>query len=172
MNIQFAKDTFYATLRDRIAAGNTARTAVVRGVMRPGVLVAENELPGAAVDGISMADAFCLRWTSLSVDTQGPLPLVALSCEIRYATDGASGNAGLDRGRTLAAMDAELTAAIATMPQSAAAVIMAEAAGGGASTAATTGTNIFWGDVSFQPVVMRGERMERTAALEVYCYGQ
>ena len=31
------KDTFYAALRDRVAAGNAGRTVVVRGVVRPGV---------------------------------------------------------------------------------------------------------------------------------------
>ena len=112
LSVQLAKDTFYVLLRDRVAAGNTARAVVLRGVVRPGVVTTENELPGAAVDGISPADVFCLRWTSLSVDTQGPLPLIALGCEIRYATDGTSGTAGMDRGRALAAMDAELAAAI------------------------------------------------------------
>ena len=42
--MQSAKDTFYVTLRDRLAALNPARTVVVRGMVRPGVLVEENEL--------------------------------------------------------------------------------------------------------------------------------
>ena len=172
LNIQLAKDTFYATLRDRVAAGNAARTVVLRGTVRPGVVVAENELPGAAVDGISPADAFCLRWTGLSIDTQGPLPLIALGCEIRYATDGTSGMAGMDRGRALAAMDAELTAAISQTPQSTCSMLVSEVAGGGASTEAMTGTTVFWGDVSFKAAVMNNERMERTAEVEVFSYGQ
>lgn len=172
LSVQLAKDTFYATLRDRVAACNAARTVVVRGVTRPGVLVAENELSGAAIDGISTPEAFCLRWTGLSVDTQGPMPLIGLRCEIRYATDGSSGLAGLDRGRLLAAMDAELMAAISTAPQSASSLGIAEIAGGGASTQTTTGTQVFWGDIAFKPTVMRGERMERTAELEVYSYAQ
>jgi hypothetical protein len=172
LSVQLAKDTFYTTLRDRIAAGNAARTVVVRGVTRPGVLVAENELPGAAVDGIAVTETFCLRWTELSIDTQGPMPLIALHCEIRYATDGSSGMAGLDRGRALAAMDAELANAIATSPQSALALAISEIAGGGASSEPLTGTRVFWGGVAFKPAVMRGERMERTAEVEVYSYGQ
>ena len=172
LSVQLAKDTFYATLRDRIAAGNAARTVVLRGVVRPGVVTTENELPGAAVDGISPADVFCLRWTSLAVDTQGPLPLVALGCEIRYATDGSSGTAGMDRGRDLAAMDAELVAAISLVPQTASSLLVTESAGGGASTTALTGTNVFWSDVSFKPAAMRNERIERTAEIEVFCYGQ
>ena len=110
---QLMKDTFYAAIRNRIAANNPARTIVVRGVIRPGVVVAENELPGAAVDGIAPADAFCLRWNALAIDTQSALPLLTLTCEIRYATDGTT---SMDRGRALAAMDAELATAISCAP--------------------------------------------------------
>ncbi len=170
--MQSLKDTFYATLQGRIAAGNPARTVVVRGTVRPGVVVSENELPGAALDGIAPPDAFCLRWTGLSVDARAGLPLVTQVCEIRYATDGTTGLAGMDRGRSLAAMDAELSAAVGMQPQSAPQLIVAEVAGGGASTQTSAGTNVFWGEVSFQPAVMRGERMERTAEVEVFCYGE
>ena len=174
MSVQGLKDTFYGVLRDRVAAANPGRTVVVRGTARPGVVVSENELPGAAVDGISPADAFCLRWTGLSVDTQGSAALVSATCEIRYATDGSGaglgGAAGLDRGRSLAAMDGELMAAVGANPQMAAAVAVSEIAGGGASTLTPTGTNVFWGDVKFKPAVMRGERMERTAEVEVFGY--
>ena len=172
MGLQSLKDTFYATLCGRIAAGNPARTVVVRGTLRPGVVVSENELPGAAVDGISPVDAFCLRWTDLSVDPRAGLPLVTQTCEIRYATDGTPGLAGMDRGRALAAMDAELAAAISLQPQSVPELVVAEIAGGGASTGTPDGTNIFWCDVVFQPARMRSERMERTAAVEVFCYGE
>jgi hypothetical protein len=172
LGVQSAKDTFYAMLQSRIAAGNPARTVVVRGTVRPGVVITENELPGAALDGIAPADAFCLRWTDLRVDTHGALPLVTQVCEIRYATDGTAGLAGMDRGRALAAMDAELCAAVMAQPQSTPQLTVAEIAGGGASTEISIGTNVFWGDVSFKPALMRSERMERTAEVEVFCYGQ
>ncbi len=55
--MQNARDTFYVTLRDRLAAVNPARTIVLRGVTRPGVLVEENEL----VSAYQPVDAFCLR---------------------------------------------------------------------------------------------------------------
>ena len=72
LHMQNAKDTFYVTLRDRLAAVNPARTMLVRGVIRPGLLVEENELASAygsggcvstAVDGASawMRRALC-RW--------------------------------------------------------------------------------------------------------------
>jgi hypothetical protein len=98
--MQNARDTFYVTLRDRLAAVNPARTIVLRGLVRPGVLVEENELVSAALP----ADAFCLHWTTLSVDAQGALPLVTMECAITYATawrlrqrwDGSRTAAGCD----------------------------------------------------------------------------
>src|SRR6185437_8230480 len=111
--MQNAKDTFYTTLRDRIAAVNPARTVVVRGVTRPALLVEENELASDTVP----VDTFRLRWVGLKVDVSGALPLVTMSCEVHYATDGNSGNGGMDRGRLLAAMDAELAAAVSQAPQ-------------------------------------------------------
>ncbi len=67
-----ARDTFYVTLRNRLAALNPGRTVVVRGVVRPGVLVEENELATA----FQPVDTFCLHWTGMRVDTVGALPLV------------------------------------------------------------------------------------------------
>lgn len=158
MGLQGFKDAFYVALRGRVAVGNPARTAVVRGVVRPGVMVVENELPGGAVDGIAPVDAFCLRWTGLRAENKetGSAGLVAATCEVRYATDGQTGGAGMNRGRALAAMDDELRAALDGAPQ------WAELTPGGA--------RVFWSDVAFGPVVMRSERMERTATVEVFGY--
>ena len=153
MGLQGLKDAFYLALRGRVAAGNAARTAVVRGVVRPGVIAVENELPGGAVDGISPVDAFCLRWTGLRAESEG---LIAATCEIRYATDGQAGGAGMNRGRALAAMDDELRTALHGAPQ------WAELMPGGA--------RVIWSEVAFGPVVMRSERIERTATVEVFGY--
>jgi len=118
--MQNAKDTFYTTLQSRLAALNPARTIVVRGVVRPGTLVDENELPTAWVP----VDAFRLQWAGLQVNRAGPLPLVAMECSIQYTTDGSSGNGGMDRGRLLAAMDAELASALGTEPHTVPKMIM------------------------------------------------
>jgi hypothetical protein len=172
LNTQTTKDTFYATLQSRISNANPARLVVIRGISRAGVLVAENELPATAIDGIAPAEAFCLRWTGLKVDTESAGPLVALGCEVRYASDGSTGAAGMDRGRALAAMDAELASAVSLSPMNASTVMFAEIAGGGSSTQAATGSNVFWSPAIFAPPVMRGERLERTAQIEVFGYGQ
>ncbi len=165
MSLQNVKDTFYGALRDRVAARNAARTVVVRGVLRPAVVVVENELPGSSVDGVLLTDCFCLRWTSVRLDRG----LAVLGCAVQYATAGSVGAAGMDRGRALSAMDAELVRAVCASPQNAALVSVTEAVAGAAAETAT-GTQVFWGDVVLGDAVLRGERLERTAAMEVYGY--
>lgn len=172
LNIQAVKDSFYITLQNRIATLNPARMVVVRGLLRPGVLVAENELPGAAVDGIALAECFYLRWTTLAADSQSAGLLLTLGCEIRYASDGSIGNSSIDRGRALTAMDVELASALTSWPQNAALSEFAEGAGGGVSTSQGLGSNIFWTEASFGSQTARGERVERSVELEVRGYGQ
>ncbi|HEY6413611.1 MAG TPA: hypothetical protein VIX42_07985 [Edaphobacter sp.] len=158
--MQNAKDTFYVTLRDRLAAVNPARIMLVRGVSRPGLLVEENELASA----MEPVDVFRLRWTGLNVDSKGALPMVTMSCEIRYATDGSAGNGGMDRGRLLSAMDSELATVVNAEPQNVGKMNYS------ASPAVGMGTNMFWGDVAFSATTVNGERLERVATVEVFCY--
>ena len=158
--MQHAKDTFYITLRDRIAALNPARTVLVRGVSRPAVLVEENELPSAH----EQPGTFRLRWTNLTVDPRSDQPLATLRCEIHYATAGNSANGGMDRGRLLAAIDAELAAALNATPQRAAKTSYA------ANGATTMQTNIFWNNVVFNAAETNAERLERVATVEVFSY--
>jgi hypothetical protein len=162
--MQNAKDTFYMTLQSRLAALNPARTVVVRGVVRPGILVDENELSTAWVP----LDVFRLDWTALQVNAEGPLPLVTLECSIRYATDGSSGNGGMDRGRLLSGMDAELSAALGATPHAAGKMNYSAAGAGVAPTA--MGTNVFWADPIFGSATAVSERLERTAAVQVFAY--
>lgn len=158
--MQNAKDTFYIVLRDRLAALNPARTMVLRDVVRPAVWVAENEF----VTNLDPVNSFCLQWTSLRIDAEGAMPLATMSCEIRYATDGNSDNGGMDRGRMLAAMDAELAAAVNGSPQSAAKMSYSDTA------PKAMGTNVFWSDVSFGTVTTDAERLHRIATIEVFAY--
>ncbi|MDQ2834062.1 MAG: hypothetical protein M3Y50_10025 [Acidobacteriota bacterium] len=164
--MQNAKDTFYVMLRDRLAAINPSRTIVVRGTIRPGTLVEENELVSAELP----VDAFALQWTTASVNTRGALPLVTLRCSIRYATDGDSGNGGMDRGRLLSGMDAELVTAIGASPQSTPKTNFVALAGASAAAPTVMATNIFWSDVAFGPTTVTRERIERVATVEVFSY--
>jgi hypothetical protein len=162
--MQNARDTFYVMLQGRLAALNPERTIVVRGLVRPGVLVDENELPTATV----VVDAFRLQWNGLQVNSAGPMPLVALECEIRYATDGNVSNGGMDRGRLLGVMDSELATALAAMPRRVQKMDYA-AAGPGVGGAALA-TNVWWGDVVFGTASAADERVERTAKVQVFAY--
>jgi hypothetical protein len=164
--MQNARDTFYVTLRDRLAAVNPARTMVLRGVTRPGVLVEENEL----VSAYQPVNVFCMHWTGLSVDAQSGLPLVTMTCQIQYATDGDAGNGGMDRGRLLSGMDAELAAMVNAAPHKTVKMNYVAAAGSSGQPPVAMATNLFWGDVAFGPVVVNGERLERVATVEVFSY--
>lgn len=158
--MQHARDTFYVTLRDRLAALNPERTVVVRGLSRPGVLIAENELPSTQV----IADCFSLHWTALRVEPRQTLPLATMECEIRYATDGSADVGGMDRGQLLGAMDAELLSVLVAEPT--------HTAKTNYDTQPPTdeGSDVFWNGPKFQPVVANGERLSRTAMVEVWCH--
>ena len=161
--MQNAKDTFYEVLRSRIAAANPERTIVLRGLVRPGVLVEENEL----VSAVTIPDCFRLRWVDATVDTTNALPIATMSCEVLYETAGTPGNGGLDRGRLLAAMDAELSTAVNASPQNTAKQNYAALASGGSVTAMST--SIWWSDVVLGPLVVKADRIGRTAKVTVMC---
>lgn len=162
--MQNAKDTFYLMLQSRLAALNPSRTFVARGVVRPGTMVDENELPTASL----AVDTFRLRWTALHVHSVMPLPWVAMECSIQYATDGTAGKGSMDRGRLLAAMDAELTTALAAEPRTV--PKMNYAAGGVGIAPMAMATNVFWADPVLGAGSSAGERMERTATVQVFSY--
>ncbi len=158
--MQSAKDSFYVELRNRVAAMNPARTMVLRGVSRPGVLVTENELATT----FFVADVFWLRWVEVSLEPVDQM--VRVRCEICYATDGMTGNGGMDRGRMLAGMDLELATVLRRQPQNV-----------GKTTYSSSGsvamsTSIFWTDPVFGKTTIEGERMSRTTTVEVFAYGE
>ncbi len=154
--MQGIKDAFYRMLRTRVAAGNPGRTVVVRGVMRPGVVVVENELPSAIAE-VFAPEVFCLEWTAAEVIGRGDVPLWKLRCAIRYASDGTVSGGGMDRGRSLAAMDAELVSALRMTPENTVKV-------------PADGTNVFWGDAVPGAASAKAERIERTTTVEVFGY--
>jgi hypothetical protein len=103
--MQYTKDTFYITLRDRLAALNPQRVITLNGVTRPAVVVAENE---AVIPVKPLPDAFYIEWGSAQpVLPTGDRAMFSLECVISYHTFG-SVESGVDRGRTLTALDTEL----------------------------------------------------------------
>ncbi len=132
---------------------------VVRGVIRPGILVEENE----QVSALQPADVFVLRWSKLAAETELPETMAAMSCEIAYATDGNADNAGMDRGRMLTKMDAELRQML--NPQHALKTNYAS------TPAVPMLTQVFWSDAVFDAVKRPAEsleRLERKATVTVY----
>jgi hypothetical protein len=162
--MQNAKDTFYEMLRSRLVALNPERTISLRGLLRPGVLVEENEL----LAGVVLPDCFRLRWSLGGVDANGAMPLVTLQCEVEYETAGTTINGGMDRGRLLAAMDAELQAAVDAMPRCTVKMNYSGLANGAVAAAMTT--NVWWGSVSFGETVVKDDRLARTATVAVMSY--
>jgi hypothetical protein len=153
-----ARNTFYLALRDQLAVVNPLRVMVLRGVQRPGILVEENESAVA----IALPDIFVLRWTDCTLDEQHALPLAGQVCEIHYWTEGTSTNGGLDRGRFMSQMDADLSQMLG--PRSAVKQNFA------VTPPVALATNVFWTDATFSPVVTTKNRLSRVAKLTLYSY--
>jgi hypothetical protein len=156
--MQNAKDTFYITLRNRLAALNPARTMTLRAVSRPGILVEDAEAPMPQ----PVLDAFSLKWTGLAADLQLAAILAQLTCEIQYATAGTQAISGLDRGRALEEMDYELLSIL--YPYSAQKMNYA------ATPATAMQTMVFWAEPLFGPAVPLRDRLSRTASVTVFAF--
>jgi hypothetical protein len=176
-NMQFAKDSFYMALRERLAVVNPARTVMKDGVTRPAILVVENEPANAAEP---MADTFHIYWGGAKVSkahSGGEEPLIGLECTIAYRTAGSS-EAGVDRGRGLAKLDEELLAIC--RPGWAAKRDYTQ------SPAVELGTNLMWNppDLGETETVgeapsswrktraLSGARLQRLASMTIYFFGE
>lgn len=153
-----AKDTFYITLRNRLTSVNANRTMLLRAVRRPGILVEEAEAPVPQ----SPLDVFVLRWTALETDMQLPSILTQITCEIQYATAGTQANNGLDRGRALEAMDAELLQLLSPMN--------AQKQNYTTTPATAMATDVFWTEPVFGPVKTLRDQLSRSVTVAVFAF--
>jgi hypothetical protein len=156
--MQNAKDSFYMALRGRLAVINPERTFLLRGAVRPGILVEEAEAPFSQFP----SDVFVLRWLGLGTDLNLDSALVAAECEILYQTCGCQSFGGLDRGRTLSAMDGELVAML--QPFSTPKLSFT------ATPPAAMLTQVFWDEPAFGPLVTQRDRLSRSVKVIVYSY--
>ena len=157
--MQNAKDSFYMALRSRLAALNPERTIMLRGAVRPGILVEEAEAPFSQTP----SDVFILRWSGLGIDVALGSTMVAEECEIVYQTCGCQSFGGLDRGRLLSAMDEELVAILQPF--------FAPKLSFTATPPAAMLTQVFWDEPAFAPVVsQQRDRLSRSAKVMVYSY--
>jgi hypothetical protein len=156
--MQNAKDSFYAVLRARLAAINPERTILLRGTLRPGILVEEAEAPFSQLPN----DVFVLRWLGLGTDVDLALTMAAEECEVSYQTCGTQSFGGLDRGRALSAMDEELSAMLQPY--------YTRKLNYTVQPPADLLTKVFWDDAVFAPVVVQRDRLSRSAKVLVYSY--
>jgi len=156
--MQSAKDSFYMALRTRLVAINPERTILLRGSVRPGILVEEAEAPFSQLPN----DVFVLRWQGLGVDFNLESAMVAEQCEILYQTCGTQSFGGLDRGRALSEMDEELASIV--KPFNTPKLNFT------ATPPAAMLTNVFWDELGFGSIVTQRDRIGRSANVMVYSY--
>jgi hypothetical protein len=156
--MQNAKDSFYMALRTRLTEINPQRTILVRGAVRPGILVEEAEAPFSQFP----SDVFVLRWLCLAVDMNLDSTMTGEQCEIVYQTCGTQSFGGLDRGRALSAMDEELMAMIQPF--------YTPKLNYAATPPAAMLTRVFWDEPVFSPIVTQRDRLSRSATVLVYSY--
>jgi hypothetical protein len=156
--MQNAKDSFYLALRTRLAAINPERTVLLRGALRPGIVVEEAEAPVAQLP----TDVFVLRWLGLGVDMDLSSTMAAEECEIFYSTCGSQAFGGLDRGRMLSAMDEEVVAMLQPFytPKFNYSV----------QPATIMQTQVFWDEPALSPISVQRDRLNRSAKVLVFSY--
>ncbi len=145
-------------LRTRLTTINPERTILVRGTVRPGILVEDAEAPFSQIP----SDVFVLRWQGLGVDVDQASTLAAEECEILYQTCGTQSFAGLDRGRLLSAMDEEAVAMLQPF--------YTPKVNYSATPPTAMLTQVFWDEPGFTPAVTQRDRLSRSAKVLVYSY--
>jgi len=156
--MQNTKDSFYLALRSRLAASNPDRTVLIRGALRPGIVLEEAEAAFPQLPN----DVFILRWLGLGADMQLSSTMIAMECEILYCTSGTQAFGGLDRGRLLTTMDRELSTIL--QPDSTPKFDYA------VQPALAMQTRVFWDEATFGPINAQRDRISRTVKLTVYAY--
>jgi len=156
--MQNAKDSFYMALRTRLVVINHERIILLRGTVRPGILVEEAEAPFSQTP----SDVFLLRWHGLGIELNLASSMAAGECEILYQTCGTQTFGGLDRGRSLSEMDEELMAMLQPF--------YTPKLNYTASPPATMLTQVFWDEPALTPIATQRDQLSRSAKVVVYSY--
>jgi hypothetical protein len=144
--MQFAKDSFFMALQQRLAALNPAQTVTINGATTPAVVVVEN-LPPAAAE--PQPNTFYIEWgTANVIDGHARnSALTSLECVISYYTLGTT-QSMVDRGRLLGQLDDELLAIC--QPTNTEKYDYTQ------SPAADLGTSVFWNQPTFAEATTSG----------------
>lgn len=156
--MQYAKDSFYMALRTRLALLYPERTVLIRGAVRPGILVEEAEAPFGEFPN----DVFVLRWPGAAVEMSLEPMLVAAEGEFKYQTVGTQSFGGLDRGRMMSEMDRELLSMLTPL--------QAPKLDYSVTPPDSAMTHIFWEEPVFGPLVAQGDTLSRSATVRIYSY--
>jgi hypothetical protein len=185
--MQFAKDSFFLALQQRLAGLNPGRTVTINGATVPAVVVVENLPPSSAEP---QPNAFYVEWGAADVidGHAGNGALMSLNVVISYYTFG-SVQSMVDRGRVLGQLDDELLricqppyTAKLDYTQSPSADLGTSVFWGQPSFTEGKGTGLFWGRVSFPERTRNGvtdeaesqqdTRVERKARLTIYFFSE
>ena len=170
--MQFAKDSFFLTLQQRLAGLNPARTVTVNGATVPAVVVVENLPPTSAEP---QPNVFYIEWGTANVveGHAGNGVLMSLECGISYYTFGTVASM-VDRGRVLGELDDELLG-ICQPPNT-------EKMDYTQSPAADLGTKVFWSEPAFEENKQNGVedvaekhadgRIARQARLKIFFFSE
>jgi hypothetical protein len=144
--MQFAKDSFFLALQQRLAALNPARVITLNGATVPAILVTENLPPSSAEP---QPNTFYVEWGGAEVieGHAGNKAIMSLECVIAYYTLGTV-QSMVDRGRVLGELDEELLG-ICQPPNT-------EKRDYTQSPSADLGTSVFWGQPAFDEAVTGG----------------
>jgi hypothetical protein len=185
--MQFAKDSFFLALQERLAGLNPARTVTVNGATIPAVVVVENSSPSCVAP---QPNTFYIEWGAADVagGHAGNGALMSLDVVISYYTMGSVASM-VDRGRLLAQLDDELLGICQPLntekldyTQSPSADLGTRVFWSQPSFAEGKGSGRFWGRVSFPERAQTGvtedsethqdARVERKARLTIYFFSE
>jgi len=175
--MQFAKDSFFLALQERLAGLNPARVVTVSGATVPAIVVLEN-LPPAY--GERKPNTFYIEFgaAQLELGSGWNCGLMSLDVAISYFSLGSVASM-VDRGRFLAQIDAELLS-ICRPPNT-------EKRDYSRSPSIDLGTRVFWSEPTFpvndarvgrdpsgglatQVERREAERVERRARVKMYFF--
>ena len=157
--MQATKDTFYLTLRDRLAQADPGRTITVDGITRPAIVVVENDKPTVTA---RQQNAYYLEWGTAHAVRPAISTLMAMTCTVWYSSAGTEQNGGLDRGRMLGGLEAELLGLCSPA--------IAQKNDYTSGIPVWVGSNIFWSQPTFAPTKAEPGCVAREASITVYFY--
>jgi hypothetical protein len=159
--MQATKDSFYIALRDRLVQCDPNLTITIDGATRPAIVVLENEPPSSLQ---RQENAFYLQWGDARLTRAANSTLMAMDCVISYSSAGQRETGGVGRGRSLAALDADLLT-ICAPPHT-------EKFDYSSDTPADLNSSIFWVGPQLTTAKLETTEVGRGAQVTVFFYPQ